>query len=208
MTQLCSIKRCVVAALAIGLLSLSSAANAITYNVDLSIGLGTATGFISTNGTLGDLAIPNITDWSLTLTASNLADGPTVTIDEAHHATQFISPGFVQATLTQLIFNFADPNSIFILQGATAHTADYLCIDSSASNCSAINGAGVHIGFNLDPNPVTVDDAQYSSTISGPAGNQLFATGLQTRLPAALPLFATGLAGLGWLARRRRKQAA
>ena len=29
-----------------------------------------------------------------------------------------------------------------------------------------------------------------------------------TPLPAALPLFATGLAGLGWLARRRRKQAA
>jgi len=29
-----------------------------------------------------------------------------------------------------------------------------------------------------------------------------------TPLPAALPLFATGLAGLGWLARRRHKQAA
>jgi hypothetical protein len=31
---------------------------------------------------------------------------------------------------------------------------------------------------------------------------------LATPLPAALPLFASGLAGLGWLARRRRKQAA
>jgi hypothetical protein len=31
---------------------------------------------------------------------------------------------------------------------------------------------------------------------------------VETPLPAALPLFATGLAGLGWLARRRRKQAA
>ncbi|MGZ5804978.1 MAG: PEP-CTERM sorting domain-containing protein, partial [Xanthobacteraceae bacterium] len=29
-----------------------------------------------------------------------------------------------------------------------------------------------------------------------------------TPLPAALPLFATGLAGLGWFARLRRKQAA
>jgi hypothetical protein len=29
-----------------------------------------------------------------------------------------------------------------------------------------------------------------------------------TPLPAAFPLFATGFAGLGWLARRRRKQAA
>jgi hypothetical protein len=27
-------------------------------------------------------------------------------------------------------------------------------------------------------------------------------------VPAALPLFATGLAGLGWLARRRKKQTA
>lgn len=32
--------------------------------------------------------------------------------------------------------------------------------------------------------------------------------GVTTPTPAALPLFATGLAGLGWLARRRRKQAA
>jgi MYXO-CTERM domain-containing protein len=29
-----------------------------------------------------------------------------------------------------------------------------------------------------------------------------------TPMPTALPMFATGLAGLGWLARRRRKRAA
>jgi hypothetical protein len=38
--------------------------------------------------------------------------------------------------------------------------------------------------------------------------NAVPVTVTNTPLPAALPLFATGLAGLGWLARRRKKQAA
>lgn len=47
-----------------------------------------------------------------------------------------------------------------------------------------------------------------------PAGVALFSTTItplttaETPLPAALPLLASGLAGLGWLARRRRRQAA
>jgi hypothetical protein len=56
--------------------------------------------------------------------------------------------------------------------------------------------------FSLDPSLV---DAGYSILTSPGIGNSLVAA---VPLPAALPLFATGLAGLGWLARRRRKQAA
>lgn len=55
------------------------------------------------------------------------------------------------------------------------------------------------------PGPGTPDaDANTRFFVSG------FASVAQaaTPLPAALPMFATGLAGLGWLARRRRKQAA
>jgi hypothetical protein len=54
--------------------------------------------------------------------------------------------------------------------------------------------------FFLDQNLV---DLGYSISTSPGIGNSA-----ATPLPAALPLFATGLVGLGWLARRRRKHAA
>jgi len=67
------------------------------------------------------------------------------------------------------------------------------------------------IGF--DPTYGTQDHAE--GPVGGSNGNLLFqfvhgswTANVATPLPAALPLFATGLAGLGWLARRRRKQAA
>lgn len=47
-----------------------------------------------------------------------------------------------------------------------------------------------------------------SSRCPGFSGLTNFASGVATLLPATLPLIATGLAGLGWRARRRRKQTA
>jgi hypothetical protein len=58
-------------------------------------------------------------------------------------------------------------------------------------------GAAVWIWANPDSTGV----AYFSSTITP-------LTTAATPLPAALPLFVTGLAGLGWLVRRRRKQSA
>jgi hypothetical protein len=51
----------------------------------------------------------------------------------------------------------------------------------------------------------------YGHTLTGSGTvliEEIGVRGLTTPVPASLPLFATGLAGLGWLARRRRKQAA
>lgn len=55
--------------------------------------------------------------------------------------------------------------------------------------------------------------SQLLSILNGAPGEQIVfidnvSVELVTPLPAALPLFVTGLAGLGWLARRRRRQAA
>ena len=46
--------------------TLASASN-ITYNVNRTIGTGTVTGFIQTDGTVGTLTLANVTDWSLVL---------------------------------------------------------------------------------------------------------------------------------------------
>ena len=60
---------------AIALFMMIGAAQAITYNVNRTIGAGTVTGFVETDGTIGILATGNITDWVLTLSAPNLAGG-------------------------------------------------------------------------------------------------------------------------------------
>ena len=62
--------------------SVSSLANAtLIYNVSRTIGAGTVTGFIETDGTLGVLASSNIKNWMLTLTAPNLTGGSPDVID-------------------------------------------------------------------------------------------------------------------------------
>ena len=54
--------------------------------------------------------------------------------------------------------------------------------------------------------PFFVAPPGFTLLISPDIGNSL--PPAATPLPAALPLFATGLAGFGWFARRRRKHAA
>jgi hypothetical protein len=53
-------------------LSVSSANASVIYNVDRTIGSGTVTGFMETDGALGVLGASIITDWMLTLSAPNL----------------------------------------------------------------------------------------------------------------------------------------
>ena len=54
------------------LLASVTADASIVYNLNRTIGAGTVTGFIETDGTIGVLSTANITDWILTLTAPNL----------------------------------------------------------------------------------------------------------------------------------------
>ena len=55
-------------ALALAASLLPTAAKAdITYAVDETVGAGSATGFITTNGTIGTLDTADILDWNLTL---------------------------------------------------------------------------------------------------------------------------------------------
>lgn len=62
------------------------------------------------------------------------------------------------------------------------------------------------IGFlGLDPNGFAETSYDvHGGTVGGTLAQIQIGTAT-TPLPAALPMFATGLAGLGWLARRRRK---
>jgi hypothetical protein len=102
-----------------------------------------------------------------------------------------------------------DPNTtLFHVEGDTTGIANPNFTTLAAISSSLDGGVlwgtfsvdFVRIGLGLEgpdgqPYNYFVDDLTINSAAATP-------------LPAALPLFATGLAGLGWLARRRRKQVA
>jgi hypothetical protein len=90
---------------------------------------GTVTGFIETDGTLGVLGVPNITDWVLTLTSPNLVGGsPDVISFATQHNT---SVGSTTATPTQLLFDFnvGGPGTNFVVQDSLAGgSQNYWCL--------------------------------------------------------------------------------
>ena len=189
--------------LAILMLSLgAAAANAatITYFVDRTIGNGTVTGTITTDGTLGQLRVGNIGSWTLTLTAQNLNGGlPDTTTDVISSADTssrtVLRPNnegtAVSATSTQLLFDFDFPTtSYFFLRGGSGN---YWCLETSVCIDDGVNKAET-MGINIDGSPVA-QRVEHTGVVA-------FATVIP--VPAAVWLFGSGLLGLIGLARVRR----
>jgi hypothetical protein len=103
----------VTAALAL-VLAYAPVSQAVTFNVNRTIGDGGVTGTIDTDGTLGVLSTANITDWNLTLDDSfgtfNLL-GP---VSGPNSQLLIIGNSF-SATATDLLFNFVSGNSDLVL---------------------------------------------------------------------------------------------
>ena len=172
----------------------STAAGAITYTLDRTIGSGVVTGFIETDGTLGVLAATNITDWSITLTASGLFGGSPQTNTASTGTESIFGTGLV-ADATQITFDFDLAGGNFFLAGANSNW----CMSGPASlNC---------FGEMID-----VSEGIYFNTAgTGPAELEA-RSGVVTLasvpppavpLPASLPLMALGLGGLVLAGRRK-----
>jgi len=76
-----------------------------TYSVDRTIGTGTITGFIETDGSLGVLGAGNFVDWSLLLnvgTDTYTLYGPS----SGNNSSVYVQGSDVTATATQVLFNF------------------------------------------------------------------------------------------------------
>ncbi|HXP69263.1 MAG TPA: PEP-CTERM sorting domain-containing protein [Candidatus Dormibacteraeota bacterium] len=77
-----------------------------TYAVDETVGAGSATGFITTNGTIGTLDVADIVNWNLTLN-----DGTNSPVDlegpaSGNNSLVLLVGSDLTATPTQLIFAF------------------------------------------------------------------------------------------------------
>ena len=87
-------------------LSPTAAKADITYAVDETVGAGSATGFITTNGTIGTLDIADILDWNLTL---NDGTHPAVDLEgpaSGNNSLALLVGSDLTATSTQLVFAF------------------------------------------------------------------------------------------------------
>ena len=168
----------------------AGSANAITYTFDRTIGAGSVMGSFTTDGTLGAIADPShFTSISITITAPNINGGVATS---GTGSFPFYSGSGITATSTDLIFDFSQ-DAYF---GFFTATSDWWCFDSSGSGCFVT-------GEILGTSSFTV--AQSVSR----TGQFVFASvPSATPLPAALPLFATGLGALGLLGWRRKRKAA
>jgi hypothetical protein len=171
----------------------------------------------------------------LTITLTNLQSNPTSARQAISNFSFFIDAGLPGGTLSSSSGQELTVNSDgTFLTGSTVATGwsgIFACCvaigvrDNSSTHLilgppggATYSQADSSIAGNSSNNPFlnqtatfTISDASISSsTTAGPSGLFLFgpAHELATPLPSALPLFATGLAGLGLLGWRRKKAAA
>jgi PEP-CTERM motif len=166
------------------------AASPITYNVNLTVGGGSVTGTVQTDGTTGPIGQTNITAWNLNLNGL----GASYNITDANSVV-LIAGGDVSATTTDLRFDFSGSAGDFLLfqQGLFSGT-HYFCAATTLGTC--FQGVSVTPQSYLDPSFQNV----------ALAGSQIIGTVAPIPEPASLALFGAGLLGLGLL--RRRKPAA
>lgn len=110
----------------------------IMYDVNRTVGTGTVTGYIETDGTVGVLNLGNILDWSLALVVG--ADsyhlyGPLTGMD---NSSVYVQGADTTATSTQFLFNFSGVDNGYLLfqYGVGIHDGQhYYCLATFSGIC-------------------------------------------------------------------------
>jgi hypothetical protein len=172
-------------------------AAAITYNVNDVAGGVSVTGSITTNGAIGILKPTDITDWNLLIYDPldtryfPLFSSP---LSGSNSYISHFNVTNLTATANDLIWNY-----------------DSGCVSCGPFTIETFAGPlevqwGVYGLFSQSQSLMLVD---YKGEAISPRSGSVSIAEATTPLPAALPLFATGLGALGLLGwRRKRKQAA
>jgi hypothetical protein len=118
---------------AVTALALTGASASIVYNVDQAIGIGSVTGSLTTDGTIGALAAADFTDWNLTLSIPSA--GETFVLTTANSVV--LEQGSdVTATATAISFNFSGADNGFLLfQDGLFSGQHYWCNATAFDTC-------------------------------------------------------------------------
>lgn len=172
----------------------SVAANAVSYTVNLTVGPGSVTGNIDTDGTLGVLATGNITDWNLLLN-----DGAsTLLLDGTTNSQVLVAGDQFTATATGIFFNFSSngPFAAVDFQNPTIGSSiNYFCLNDAGGGCSSNPSA---IGLRLSG--ASIGDPRQGVTLIGSVAG--------VPEPGSWTLMIAGFAATGLGVRRRRVQLA
>jgi hypothetical protein len=178
-----------------GMISLGlSAAGATTFDVAASVGQGFYSGFIQTDGTTGPITAGNITGFDLHLNDGISAFELIGQQNGVPNSQVSSDQGNLSVVANNMFFNFSGLSG-FLLFEAFASPNQFLCFGAVGECTSSGSAIALFAGGQ------TVSAAQSGNTLIGTAVTA-------TPLPAALPLFATGLAMTGLLGWRKKRKAA
>lgn len=172
-------------------LVVSAHTNAAVYSFTHLVGSGSASGSITTDGTVGSLTASNILDWNIFLDGN---PGDTFTLlgplSGNNSSVLYSGTGF-SATTTDLLFNFSNSGFLLFQNPFIGSSRNYLCFAGSLCGnfSNAINIATSVFGVNTSPM----------------TGEQIIASAQMSNapLPSAVSLFGLGLGVMGLIKRRR-----
>lgn len=168
----------------------------LIYDVNRTIGAGTVTGFLETDGTIGALSNANLVGGEIIMSAPNIAASPVAALFGEDLFEIFA--GSIIATETQLLFNFSNNFNSFLVSdnGGTDPTLVSWCLVGASVTCTISTS-----NIEMLRDGVTETPFQQASR----AGDVAIATLRRLPEPAAITLLGFGIAGLLLAARRERR---
>jgi hypothetical protein len=125
--------------LALAILDTGRASN-IIYDVDLTSGAASVTGFIETDGTIGTLSGPNFLDWNLEVddgTDSGPILGP---LETGSNSVVVYSPSSASGSLTDLTFDTSTTNDSFLEFATFDGSGASFCAQDQGGGCGGSGG--------------------------------------------------------------------
>ncbi|HML18250.1 MAG TPA: PEP-CTERM sorting domain-containing protein [Bryobacteraceae bacterium] len=140
----------------------------VTFNVNLTIGSGSVTGTIETDGTIGTLAQSDILNWDLLLNdgvSTFTLLGP---LSGNNSAIDFAGTDLSE-TSTQLLFNFSGSIGGFLLQNPGIGSGkNYFCAQTAGSGlCISGSGEGVEVNSEDTEQITDLSGSQVIGSLSG-----------------------------------------